>query len=79
MQPVLNFGLDALERLDHFGTQIALQQGQHVLAAHLGAERAGFGREQRVEGIDIDLGALEFRPGVLEMIGGIGAADDVDG
>ena len=25
------------------------------------------------------MGALEFRPGVFQMIGGVGVADDVDG
>ena len=32
-----------------------------------------------IEGLDIDLGALELRPGIFQMIGGVGAADDVDG
>ena len=27
----------------------------------------------------IDLGALEFRPGILVVIGGVGAPDDIGG
>ena len=79
MQPVLNLRLHALERLDHFGPQIARQQRQHVLAANLGAQRQRFGREQFVEGFDVDFGALELRPGVFQMVGGVGAPDDVGG
>ena len=78
MQPVLN-RLDAPERLDHLGPQVSRQQRQHVLAADLGAERQRFGGEQPVEGFDIHFGALEFRPGILPMIGGIGAPDDIGG
>ncbi len=79
MQPVLNCALMRFERLDHLGTQIALKQRQHVAAAHLRAERARFLGEQLVEGVDIDLGPLELGPGVFQMIGGVGAPDDVDG
>ncbi len=79
MQPVLNLCLDALQRLDHLGAQIALKQRQHLAAAHFGAERARFLREQMIERVDVDLGALELGPGVFQMIGGVGAPDDVDG
>ena len=71
--------LHALERLDHFGPQIARQQRQHVLAANRRAQCQRFGREQFVEGFDVDFGALEFGPGVFQMIGGVGAPDDVGG
>ncbi len=77
MQPVLNRFLYAAQRLDHFGPQIARQQRQHVLAAHLGAQRQRFRREQLVEGLDIQFGALELGPGILVMIDGVGAPDDV--
>ena len=73
----LEFRLDALQRLDHFRAQVAGEQRQHVLAADLGAERLRFRREQRIECVDADLGAFELGPGVVEMVGGVGAADDV--
>ena len=79
MQPVLNLALIRLQRLDHFGPQIALQERQHVAAAHLGAERQRLRGKELVEGLDVDFGAFEFRPGVFQMIGGVGAADDVGG
>ena len=60
--------LDAAQRLDHFGTQIARQQRQHVLAAHFGAQRQQFRREQLVERLDIQFGPLELGPGILVMI-----------
>ncbi len=77
MQPVLSLAFTRSQRFHHLGPQIARQQRQHVLAPDLRAERARFGREQFVEGVDVDFGALEFRPGVFQMIGGVGAADDV--
>src|SRR2546423_3415568 len=46
---------------------------------HFRAERKRFRGEQCVEGVDVDLGALEFRPGVFQMVGSIGAPDDIDG
>ena len=73
------FGLDALQRLDHFRPQVARQQRQHLAPANLGAERQRFRREQLIERLDIDLGALEFRPGIFQVIGGVGAPDDVGG
>ena len=67
------------ERLDHFRPQIAREQRQYILAADLRAQRHRFRGEQPIEGLDIDFGALEFRPGVFQMIGGVGAPDDVGG
>src|SRR3954462_7749553 len=32
-----------------------------------------------IERVDVDLGALELGPCVFQMIGGVGAPDDVDG
>jgi hypothetical protein len=60
--------------------QIADEQRQHLPPPDLGAaERERLLGEQPIEGLDIDLRALESGPGVLQMIGGVGAADDVDG
>ncbi len=70
-------GLHALQRLDHFRAQVAGKKGQNVLAANLCAQRQRFDREQFVEGFDIDLGAFELRPGVFQMVGGVGAPDDI--
>ena len=75
----LECGLDAPERLDHFRPQIAGQQRQYVLAADFSPQRQQLRRKQPVEGLDIHLGPFEFRPGVLQMIGCVGAADDVGG
>src|ERR1041384_1624827 len=47
--------------------------------APAGAAPPRLGGEQFVERVEVDLGALELRPGVLEMVRRIGAADDVDG
>ena len=69
MQPVLNCAFTRRECLDHLGPQIPRQQRQDVLAANLGAERQRFRGEQLIEGFDVHLGALEFRPGILVMVG----------
>ena len=79
MQPVLSRCLDAPQRLDHLGPQISRQQRQDVLAADLRAQRQRFGGEQPVEGLNVDLGALEFRPGIFVVIVGVGAPDDIGG
>ena len=55
MQPVLRLRLDAAQRLDHLGAEIAGQQRQHVLARNVMAERLGFLGESLVEAVDIDL------------------------
>jgi hypothetical protein len=68
---------DLAQRRDHGGADVAGEQRQHVAAAHLGAERAGLLGKQSVERVDVDLGALEFRPSILQVIGRVGAADDV--
>ena len=77
--PGLELCPDAPERLDHLGPQVARQQRQDVLAPDLGAERERFSREQLVKGFEVHFGALEFRPGILPMIVGIGAPDDIGG
>jgi hypothetical protein len=48
-------------------------------ASTISGRKSPCSSEQLVEAVNIDLGALEFRPGVFEVIGGVGAADDVDG
>jgi hypothetical protein len=73
MQPVLNCAFT------RFRPQIAREQRQHVLAANFGAQHPGLGREQLVEGVDVDLCALELRPCVFEVVGSVGAPDDVGG
>ncbi len=79
MQPVLSLVLMPLERFHHLRPQIPRKQRQYVLASNFRAERPRFRREQPVEGFDVDFGPLEFRPGILQMIGGIGAPDDIGG
>ena len=67
----------AAQRLDHFGTRIASQKRHDIAAPHFSAQRQGFGGEEVVERLKIDLGAFKLRPRILEMIGRVGAADDV--
>src|SRR5581483_12224814 len=64
---------------DHFGPQVAGKQRQDILAPDLGAQRERFLRKQSVEGLDVHLGAFELRPGILEMVDGVGASNDIGG
>jgi hypothetical protein len=43
----------------------------------LRAQRQRFRREQLIERLDVDFGALEFRPGIFPMVARIGAPDDI--
>ncbi len=67
------------QSLNHLGAQIARQQRQDVLASNLRAQRQRFRREQPVEGLDVHFGAFEFCPGILPMVGGVGAPDNIGG
>ena len=69
--------LDAAQRFDHLGAEIAGQQRNDVAARHFMAQHARFGRELLVEGVQIGLGALEPCPGILQMIGGVDLADEI--
>ena len=68
--------LDAPERLHHLRPQIAGEQGQHLPASHLGAKRTRFCGEQGIERVNVHFRTLEFRPGVFQVIGGVGAPDN---
>ncbi|QXC62528.1 hypothetical protein KSP35_06925 [Aquihabitans sp. G128] len=76
-------GLEALaaaaHRLDHLGAHVTGEQAQHVPPRHAvpGARRLLF--ERRCEPVEVDLAALELRPRVGVGIGGVHAADEVDG
>ena len=79
MQPVLNLALMRLSASTISGRRSPCSSGSTSLPRTSAPSARRFGGEQLVEGLDIDLGALEFRPGVFQMIGGVGAADDVGG
>ena len=68
--PGLELGPDNLQRFDHLRPKISCEQRQNLFASNLRTERQRFGREQLIECFKVDLGALEFRPGILQMIGG---------
>src|SRR2546421_8726223 len=77
--PGLELGPDNLQLFDHLRPKISCEQRQNLFASNLRTERQRFGREQLIECFKVDLGALEFRPGILQMIGGISAPNDIKG
>ena len=79
MQPVLNLALTRVSASTISGRRSPDSSGNTSRPRTSAPSAQQFRGEQLIEGLDVDLGALEFRPGVFEMIGGIGAPDDIGG
>ena len=79
MHPVLSSVPIRLSASTISGRRSPDQQRQDVLASNLRAERERFGREQLIEGFKIHFRALEFRPGIFQMIARVGAPDNIGG